>query len=43
MKKIILTQFYDPEYYEPAQKIKIKALVLRENLFDILTLIRSVR
>ncbi|MEJ2616132.1 MAG: response regulator transcription factor [Ignavibacteriaceae bacterium] len=41
-KIIILTQYDDPEYYELAQKIGIKAFVLKENLSDISTLIRNM-
>ena len=41
-KIIILTQYDDPEYYELAQKIGIKAFVLKENLSDISTLIRNI-
>ena len=41
-KIIILTQYDDPGYYELAQKIGIKAFVLKENLSDISTLIRNI-
>ena len=41
-KIIILTQYDDPGYYELAQKIGIKAFVLKENLSDITTLIRNM-
>lgn len=41
-KIIILTQYNDPEYCELAQKIGIKAFVLKENLADISTLIRNM-
>ena len=41
-KIIILTQYDDPGYYELAQKMGIKAFVLKENLSDISTLIRNL-
>ena len=41
-KIIILTQYDDPGYYELAQKMGIKAFVLKENLSDITTLIRNI-
>ena len=41
-KIIILTQYDDPEYYELAHKLGIKAFVLKENLSDISTLIMNV-
>jgi DNA-binding NarL/FixJ family response regulator len=41
-KIIILTQYDDPEYYELAQKIGIKAFVLKENLSDISTLVKDM-
>ena len=41
-KIIILTQYDDPGYYELAQKIGIKAFVLKENLSDISILMRNM-
>jgi len=41
-KIIILTQYDDPGYYELAQKIGIKAFVLKENLSDISILMRNI-
>ena len=41
-KIIILTQYDDPGYYELAQKMGIKAFVLKENLSDISIVIRNI-
>lgn len=41
-KIIILTQYDDPGYHEIAQKIGVKAFVLKENLSDISTIISSM-
>ena len=41
-KIIILTQYDDPGYYELAQKMGIKAFVLKENLSDLSIIIRDM-